>query len=120
MAQRKGHQLAREGSRMSVGHLWLLALLVVIVAAPTWVMVRRARSSPTRRTASMLASSRECRACKEFMRRDASVCPHCRTASEPWTYKDGHWWVTRDDGRRYYLDEPSGAWKLLELLAPPN
>jgi hypothetical protein len=32
---------------------------------------------------------RECPYCKEPMRRDASVCPHCRRGSPAWEYRDG-------------------------------
>ncbi len=64
---------------------------------------------------------RECPRCKEPMRRDASLCPHCRSESEPWILHDGHWWVTRPGGS-YYLDPLSQQWLLHELppTAPPT
>jgi hypothetical protein len=52
---------------------------------------------------------RECPHCKEPMRRDASVCPHCQRDSEPWTLNDGAWWVERDGVWNHY-DETSGEW----------
>lgn len=51
---------------------------------------------------------RECPHCKEKMRRDASVCPHCRTASEPWLFDQGRWW-RQIDGEWHWLS-PSGVW----------
>lgn len=64
---------------------------------------------------------RECPRCKEQMRRDASLCPHCRSESEPWILRDGQWWVTRPNGS-YYLDAPSQQWVLHEIppAAPPD
>jgi hypothetical protein len=52
---------------------------------------------------------RECPHCKEPMRRDASVCPHCQRDSEAWTYNDGAWWLNRDD-TWLWLDESTGEW----------
>jgi len=54
---------------------------------------------------------RECPHCKEPMRRDASVCPHCQRDSQPWTLNEGFWWKPADDGSWLYLDEQSGEWK---------
>lgn len=53
---------------------------------------------------------RECPHCRELMRRDASVCPHCQRESEAWAWHDGHWWVQRSSGW-LWLDEPSGEWR---------
>lgn len=55
---------------------------------------------------------RECPSCKEQMRRDASVCPHCRNESAPWTLHNGHWWSQRD-GQWHVFDEGSGEWRLV-------
>ena len=52
---------------------------------------------------------RECPFCKEDMRRDASVCPHCRRPSPAWTLHEGHWW-TDVDGVWYRLDELTNSW----------
>ena len=54
---------------------------------------------------------RECPDCKEDMRRDASVCPHCRRESQAWTQNEGFWWKPADDGTWLYLDEASGKWR---------
>jgi hypothetical protein len=53
---------------------------------------------------------RECPYCKEGMRRDASVCPHCRRESPPWVYAEGLWWVSKEDGHDVWLDEASQTW----------
>lgn len=60
---------------------------------------------------------RECPACRENMRRDASICPHCRTESEPWVFNAGYWWVQREGGW-YYLDEKRGDWVRNEPAFP--
>lgn len=60
---------------------------------------------------------RECPSCKEQMRRDASVCPHCRTESEPWILHEGRWWVTRANAT-YYLDPQSQQWVRYETTQP--
>jgi hypothetical protein len=52
---------------------------------------------------------RECPFCKEPMRRDASVCPHCRRESSAWTYRDGHWWAANEQGEESWLDN-AGTW----------
>ena len=54
---------------------------------------------------------RECPHCKEQMRRDASVCPHCQRDSEAWTFNEGYWWYQADDGW-LYLDEMTGEWHM--------
>jgi hypothetical protein len=48
---------------------------------------------------------RECPFCKEEMRRDASVCPHCRYEVEPLVLRDGRWYAA--DGS-FVLDEETG------------
>jgi len=45
--------------------------------------------------------SRECPHCKERMRGDASVCPHCQRESVAWQQKDGRWWRQTDGGWEY-------------------
>ncbi|MEA2435188.1 MAG: hypothetical protein QOG54_2645 [Actinomycetota bacterium] len=55
-------------------------------------------------------ATRDCPFCKEQMRRDASVCPHCRHASPAWTFHEGRWWFKGTDGSAYWLDETQGQW----------
>jgi len=52
---------------------------------------------------------RECPSCKESMRRDASVCPHCRTESSPWQWDGERWWHDGSSGR-FWLDEARKQW----------
>jgi hypothetical protein len=54
---------------------------------------------------------RECPHCKEGMRRDASVCPHCRRDSDPWQYWEGRWWATDARGHHVWHDERLGTWR---------
>jgi hypothetical protein len=98
---------------IGVGHLWIWLVLILVVAG----IVAIVRRSGRRHVRSMTADRRECPACKEWMRRDASVCPHCHTASEPWTLHAGRWWVVRADAT-YYLDEASQTWQRFEPSPP--
>ena len=54
-------------------------------------------------------TTRECPWCKEAMRRDASVCPHCQRESEPWTFHEGFWWAKDPAGDWLYMDS-KGEW----------
>lgn len=56
---------------------------------------------------------RECPHCKEQMRRDASVCPHCQRDSTAWTFHEGRW-RTNEGGTWYWLDEESNTWQRSE------
>ena len=62
---------------------------------------------------------RECPYCKEEMRRDASVCPHCRHESPAWTLHEGHWW-TKVDGVWHHLDELTDTWSRTRLWRDPS
>lgn len=50
------------------------------------------------------------------MRRDASVCPHCRHESQAWSHHEGNWWV-RVDGTWHRLDEEANTWVAAETVA---
>ena len=56
------------------------------------------------------ASSRECPFCKESIRRDASVCPHCQRESAAWRLHEGSWWARDKDNNWVYLDEKRNVW----------
>jgi len=61
---------------------------------------------------------RECPHCKESMRRDASVCPHCRNESPAWRFHEGRWWFRADEQNPWqWLDEPNGVWVTAEQPA---
>ena len=63
---------------------------------------------------------RSCPHCKEPMRRDAGVCPHCRSHSTAWTFHDGHWWFrANEDAGWQWFDEPNSRWLRQELPSAP-
>jgi uncharacterized RDD family membrane protein YckC len=64
-------------------------------------------------------SYRECPHCKESMRRDANICPHCRNESQPWIFHNGFWWWRTEDAT-YYLDERSGQWMKFDPQPSPG
>lgn len=54
---------------------------------------------------------RECPSCKEHMRRDASVCPHCRRESPAWRFHEGRWWTQKAETQEWFwLDTKSNTW----------
>jgi len=65
------------------------------------------------------ATHRECPHCKESMRRDASVCPHCHRESTAWVQHDGYWWFQDGDEWKWY-DELAGEWKDVVPATPQN
>ena len=78
--------------------LGLIGLVIVLVAKPD------SRRSGTR------GSDRECPYCKSSIRADASVCPHCQHASDPWR-KIRETWTARDAaGATFWLDTKAAAW----------
>jgi hypothetical protein len=72
------------------------------VSSPQWYERKRAELLATQ-------THRECPHCKEQMRRDASVCPHCQRDSDAWTLHEGRWWTKVDDNW-YWLDELNQSW----------
>jgi hypothetical protein len=59
---------------------------------------------------------RECPHCKESMRRDATVCPHCRRESDAWSFDRRVWWSQDASGQRLWLRESTGAWEREDAL----
>lgn len=100
-----GHQVGKPKGR--AGFLWAfflgwIGVLIVAVLPPT-------RFAPGDATAHLY---RDCPHCKEPMRRDASVCPHCRSESRPWRLHDGAWFSQSDeDAPWYWLDEETNTWE---------
>src|ERR1700719_3860823 len=106
---------------MMTGHVWIFLVLLVIIGAViagVFLLATAIGRPVGRGAASSSRDRRECPACKEWMRREASICPHCRSPSEPWTLHDGRWWVVRPDGS-YFLDEGTGAWRPFVPPSPP-
>lgn len=55
---------------------------------------------------------KECEACKEPIRPDATVCPQCRTPqSEVWTFRDGVWWDRDAHGAPVWYHAESRTWQ---------
>jgi hypothetical protein len=58
---------------------------------------------------------KECEACKEPIRPDATVCPQCRTPqAEVWTLHDGVWWDKDATGAPVWYDQGSSTWRPAE------
>lgn len=53
---------------------------------------------------------RECPNCKEQMRRDATVCPHCRQETRAWVLEGNTWWFESERGGWHRYDEANGRW----------
>ena len=95
---------------------WGLVLMTVagfsLALAGFITYVRRSQepAPAPRASASGLTTVRECPHCREQMRRDASVCPHCQRDSQAWTQNEGYWWRPAEDGSWLYLNEVTGEW----------
>ena len=93
--------------------LGVVGIVIAYVGTPTTASLA---SSPG--GAAVPAQLRQCPACKEAMKRDASICPHCRTQSRPWIFSDGYWWATDGEGDLVYLEEASLTWRRLPSGPP--
>ena len=96
---------------------WVLGcLLLWIVVFPIYLAKRGKAQLKDAPSGPAVASPpaamyRECPHCKEQMRRDAEVCPHCRLRSTPWRFHEGRWWYRASEQESWQLlDEGSGAW----------
>lgn len=95
-----------QGGSFGGGFAWgfflgLIGLVVVIATKPRPPVTSAA--SPT--------AVRECPFCKEAMRRDASVCPHCRHESAPWRFWEGRWWTPAETDPPQWYDEYASRWR---------
>lgn len=82
---------------------------VLLGAILGWVGVAIASILRSEWSHDTAALYRECPFCKEDMRRDAVVCPHCRNDSEPWIWHDELWWFKSDEGWDW-LDDDENQW----------
>lgn len=108
---------------------WIGVLVLAVLPAQEGITLdelerRRAGLSPKyyeKRKAELMSTRihRECPSCKEDMRRDAEVCPHCRNESKPWTQHEGKWWV-QADGTWHVLDEATLTWTKFEQSPAPQ
>lgn len=55
---------------------------------------------------------KECEACKEPIRPDATVCSQCRSPqAEVWALRDGVWWDKDATGAPVWYDRGSSTWR---------
>jgi hypothetical protein len=104
---------------------WVVGCVLLWIVVFPYYLFRRGRAPLKSAAAAPLglpsagAIYRECPHCKESMRRDAKICPHCRQPSTPWRFHEGRWWfrASGEDSWRW-LDERSGTWVTHEPAAP--
>jgi hypothetical protein len=96
-------------------------ILAVAVVTLIGMAVGQSTSAPSSATSLVDAAAagpvRECPHCKEPMRRDASVCPHCQQQSPPWRLHEGHWWSKDKGGVDRWFNEGAGTWVAYERKA---
>jgi glutaredoxin len=129
---------ANQGGTFAGGFWWgfllgIIGLIVVVATKPTAAPAAAPAGpgpgpapspSPTAprpigASASNPKAVRECPHCKEAMRRDASVCPHCRRDSDAWRYWEGRWWSPEGTEPPVWYDEPAGIWRdVADIPAP--
>lgn len=127
---------ANQGGTFGGGFWWgfllgLIGLIVVAVTKPTPASAQALPAGPPAATPAAPAPAgpagavanpramRECPHCKEGMRRDASVCPHCRRDSEVRRYLEGRWWSPLGTDPPVWYDERTGRWcDVADLPAP--
>ena len=118
-----GHLIGKPKNR--AGWAWALFLgwigvLIVALLSPKAAMTlddlerRRNTVNPNyyeKKKAELLAARthRECPHCREQMRRDASVCPHCQRDSTLWVLNEGQWWLSID-ARWHWRNEQTDEW----------
>lgn len=85
---------------------WLVSFVMLIIGLSRRSK-RKAVQRAIRRKSLVL---RDCPHCKEQMRRDASVCPHCQRDSIAWILHRGVWWTKDAQDNEYYLDPVRSEW----------
>jgi hypothetical protein len=131
---------SNQGGSFAGGFAWgfLLGFIGLIVVALTKPTQATPATHPTlplpqapavapiaMKQAQMIALSdeshrlRECPHCKEAMRRDASVCPHCRRDSDPWRCWEERWWTPAGCEPPQWYDEAAESWRGVSELPPP-
>jgi hypothetical protein len=112
----------KEGSSGTAG--WVVGCVLLWIIVFPLYLSRRNRAplkNPIPVALSKSELHRECPHCKEPMRRDASVCPHCRNESPAWTLHDGRWWFrTNEQTAWQWFDEQSGSWVMHEPSSLPG
>jgi len=90
--------------------VYVLGVAGVALLGAGWMFLRFPKRDPkaVAPATDPMTLTRECPHCKSAIRPDATVCPHCRRESEPWTLHENTWW-RHDEG---------GAWLRYEPLQP--
>lgn len=107
-----GHQIGKPKGR--AGGVWGLLLgwigvIIVALLPPTHLSPGVPGAGPPALMGGPMY--RECPHCKESMRRDASICPHCHRESRPWQLYEGRWWVRgADSDTWHWLNEQTNEW----------
>jgi hypothetical protein len=96
-----GAEKGREGALWGFFLGWF-GVLIVAILGPSPEKEKRLAEQQS-------SIYRECPHCKEQMRRDATVCPHCRIETDAWRLINGEWWRTQEDGF-YVFDEATRGW----------
>jgi hypothetical protein len=78
-----------------------LGLILVLFLKPTDAAKTRTKAKE---------GMRECPHCREWMKREASVCPHCQRESPAWVLHEGRLWTKDADGRDIFWDQKTGGW----------
>lgn len=108
----QGGDLARALVHVGWGlNLAMVASISLVLAAIVTGAVTDRSSAATANVATKW--HRQCPHCKEEMRRDASVCPHCRSQSTPWTLHERRWWLYQDE-HWYQWDDGRAQFDLVE------
>lgn len=89
--------------------IWTIGLGALLALFAGIGMLRGPTGTVPSATSSV--STRECPHCREQMRRDASVCPHCQRESTAWRFHEGRWWYRDSDANDYWLNESSNQWE---------
>jgi hypothetical protein len=110
-------QWPKQGGFANSATGWVLGCILLWIVVFPLYLVRRGRAplkdgiSAGVSAPAAAAMYRECPHCKESMRRDAGVCPHCRNDSPPWTLYEGRWWVQANVHDAWqWFDESKSIW----------
>jgi RNA polymerase subunit RPABC4/transcription elongation factor Spt4 len=76
---------------------------------PRRAVVGRVAGQPKPSAATSI-QTRPCPFCKGPVRADASICPHCQQASEPWRPLRSFWVAEAADGTYWWLHQPTNNW----------
>lgn len=64
---------------------------------------------------------RACPTCKQLLKADASVCPHCGLESKPWIHHAGVWWVAGPEtGEWQWYDESAMTFRWYDDETPSS